>query len=128
MARRDVDKCNRAEFRLDISFHNRNPSKFTLTLTRFKAWVGLANDIDTTFATHNLAVGVTVFERFKGGYDFHCANLKSWVKKEASNRLSMAKAEIIFAEKVASGHLYEAGLTIDLREHLKRTLLSLRSA
>jgi hypothetical protein len=36
-----------------------------LTLARFEARVGLANNVDASLATNDLAVRVTVLERFK---------------------------------------------------------------
>jgi hypothetical protein len=43
----------------------------SLALAGFETRVGLVNDVDAAFAAHNLAVGVTVLERFDGGGDFH---------------------------------------------------------
>jgi hypothetical protein len=36
-----------------------------LALTRFEARIGLADYVDTTLTTNDLAVWVTVFERFE---------------------------------------------------------------
>ena len=64
----DVDECDRIELGMEISFHGDMPSnkvECRLTLTRFEAGIGLADYIDATLATDDLAVGVTVFERFE---------------------------------------------------------------
>jgi hypothetical protein len=42
-----------------------------LALARLVARVGLVDHIDTTFAADDLAIRVTLLERFKGGGDFH---------------------------------------------------------
>lgn len=68
---RNVDKCDRVQLWMNFSFHGRMPSKYVragcrrLTLARLKTRIGLADYIDTALTTHNLAVGVTVLERFK---------------------------------------------------------------
>jgi ribosomal protein L21E len=65
---RDVDECDRVELRMDISFHSEMPSNkyySGLTLACLKARVSLADYVDATLTTNDLAVRVTVFERFE---------------------------------------------------------------
>jgi hypothetical protein len=51
---------------MNISFHSKCPfGGFELPLTRFKAWVRLADYVNTSLAANYLAVRVTVFERFE---------------------------------------------------------------
>jgi hypothetical protein len=46
-------------------------SRVSLALAGFEARVRLVNDVDAALAAHNLAVGVTILERFDGRGDFH---------------------------------------------------------
>jgi len=65
-ASRNVDEGNRVELWMNISFHSKCPfGGFELPLTRFKAWVRLADYVNTPLAANYLAVRVTVFERFE---------------------------------------------------------------
>ena len=68
---RNVDERYRVECRMEISFHgDMSSNKFSevlnpfLTLACFEARIRLADYVDATLTTNNLAVGVTVFERF----------------------------------------------------------------
>jgi hypothetical protein len=45
--------------------------KQELALTRFIAWVLLIDDVGTALAAHNLAIGITFFQRFERVSDFH---------------------------------------------------------
>ena len=42
-----------------------------LTLARLKAGIRLVDNVKTALATHDLAVAMTVFQRFKRAADFH---------------------------------------------------------
>ena len=66
-AGRNVNEGNRLELWMDISFHSKNVSLliWRLALTRFKARVRLADYVNTALTTNNLAVRVTVLERFE---------------------------------------------------------------
>lgn len=64
----DIDECDGIELRMEISFHGDRPSNKVecgLALTRFEARVRLADYIDATLTTNDLAVRVTIFERFE---------------------------------------------------------------
>ncbi len=51
----------------------------SLTLTRFKARIGLIDHIKTTFAAYDAAVFVPLFQRLKGAADFHGTGLSVFV-------------------------------------------------
>jgi hypothetical protein len=42
-----------------------------LTLAGLKAWIRFVNHVETAFTAHDLAVAVTVLERFQRAADFH---------------------------------------------------------
>ena len=78
-ASRNIDEGNRVELWMNISFHSKCPfGGFGLSLTRFKARVRLADDVNASLTTNYLAVRVTVFERFNRRYNFHNKKRENW--------------------------------------------------
>lgn len=58
----NVDEACRAVSRMSFFFHDQDMGRPKSTLTRFEAGVGFANNVNTTFPAHNLAIRVTTFK------------------------------------------------------------------
>ena len=48
-----------------------------LPLTRLKTWIRLVDDVKTAFTANNLAIAVTVLQRFQRATNFHGGALSS---------------------------------------------------
>lgn len=74
-------RCNEIAAKTEATAGRERRGRRGLALAGLEARIRLADNIDPSFAANDLAVRVTIFKRFDGGYNFHSGKFKELSKK-----------------------------------------------